>query len=138
MPASRAARMTRTAISPRFAMRTLVMRGIPPAYWPTQVRLWARFTKRRSSCLGTPQRRAGAGCRRRPPSPQVPQLGPLDAELAHELAERREGEPDDRRRIARDRADERSAEAVDGERPRHGERLARGHVGLDLHRCEFG
>ena len=59
-------------------------------------------------------------------------LRPVDAELPDEVAQRREREPDDRRRIALDPADERAAEAVDRERAGDLERLAGGDVGVDL------
>src|SRR4051794_22058384 len=68
----------------------------------------------------------------------VPEVGESDAQAGEEAAERRQGEADHRRGVAVDPVDEGSAEAVDRERTRDLERLARRDVGVDLLVADVG
>src|SRR5690349_7467538 len=116
--------MTRTAISPRLATRTLVICGmsvsLPMGF---QALLDASHKKRPSTCAGLYEPT-------RPPSvsSRGPQLRPLDPELPHEAPQGRQRHPDDRRRVAPDPLDERAAETVDRERPRDVQGFAGGDV----------
>src|SRR5580698_8613046 len=103
MPLSRAARMTRTAISPRLAMRTLVMRGIIiQPIGRGRGRFWRELTKRMRDLCRCLQL-------------AVPEVGPRDIKFEQQFPHEREREPDHGVRIAANLADECPAEAVDRE-----------------------
>src|SRR3712207_5804241 len=122
MPASFAARMTRTAISPRLAMRTFSMPAIgsQPSEEP-EPEVGSRAQKDRQDGEGTLQGEAkpaafppsasdrrkdepyGPGGSRHP----VPKRGAGDAEAADQLPQQRERQPHHRVRIAVDGLDER-------------------------------
>src|SRR5687768_8855170 len=122
MPESRAARMTRTAISPRFAMSTLVIRRATGA---TTIRTEPSQGCGRPLCRGSTETTPTCGG-------SGPEVGPLDPEGSHERAQQRDAEADDRVRVAFDAFDERGTPGVDGEGAGHFERLARRDVGVDL------
>src|SRR3954451_13885691 len=113
-PASLHARATRTAISPRLAIRTFCTAALLESIVPDCNRTYQPV-------------RLGAGRRSAPP-----QVGERQSPLRQLGAQRRQREPDDGRRVALHPADERRPEPVEGEGAGHGERLAGGEVGLQL------
>src|SRR4051812_2502756 len=122
--------MMRTAISPRFAMSTLVIRRSVPVGSDTEgmnPNPIDRHPRAVGRSVQTPRGSAVPALQSLPP-----EGGPGGARLADQATQRRQGEPDDGGRVARDRGDERSAEAVDREGAGDGERLARRDVGVDL------
>src|SRR3954454_18167013 len=111
-PSSLHARATRTAISPRLAIRTFC----------TGVSLEVD----RSDCSQAARRalqEAGSA---------TPQVGEHQPPLGQLRAQRGQRQADDGRRVAVHPPDERRAEPVEGEGAGHGERLAGGEVGLEL------
>src|SRR3954469_22815048 len=102
-PSSLQARATRTAISPRLAIRTFCTGALP---LESNGRTVVRRRPRRSGRSAAPE--VGYG------QPALGQLGTQD----------RQGQPDHRRGVALDAADEWRTEAVQRERAGHRERLA--------------
>src|ERR1700761_3607073 len=112
MPLSRAARMTRTAISPRLAMRTLEMRGIIiQLIGGAPEPFWAGPTKR-------------LPCRCRCLQAAIPERRPRNPKREQKFAGESERQADDCVRVAVHLADERPPETVDGECASDLERLA--------------
>src|SRR5215212_10500910 len=113
-PASLHARATRTAISPRLAIRTFCTGVLP-----------------RVRTASTAGGRTSAGS-------APPEVGDRQPALGELGAQRGQRQADDRRRVAVHPPDERRAQPVEGEGAGHGQRLAGGEVGLDLLRRGVG
>src|SRR3954465_9224427 len=116
-PASLHARATRTAISPRLAIRTFCT-GVLPLVWTGR------------TVASAPGGRA-AGCGPSALS-AAPEVGDRQPALGQLRAQHGKQHPDDGGRVALDPAHERRPEPVEGECPRHGQGLPGGEVGLDL------
>src|SRR5450756_491424 len=158
-PASEHARAMRTAISPRFAIRTFENAGTAHRNVPRPSGSARRRAAR--ATLGNPPRAGPPSCRYRTrdggwravedpkvveasqhrPScrvsgprgePVSPQVHDREADLGEEVAQQREAEADDAVRVSLHTADERAAEPVDRETAGDGERFAGPDVGLDL------